>query len=101
MPIQNSGTEMPNWLMTVATRSTTDRGRSAEIVPSGTAMTRATRMEAKASVSVAGNRSPMSPATVSPLRKLTPRLPVIARPNQVTNCWTRGWSRPDRSCRAS
>jgi hypothetical protein len=99
--IQNSGTEMPIWLKTVATRSTTDRGRRAEIVPSGTAISSATRIEANARVSVAGSRSAISEVTVSPLRKLTPRSPVRARPSQPANCARSGWSSPDRSRRAS
>jgi hypothetical protein len=99
--IQNSGTEMPNWLIRVANRSMTERGRSAEIVPSGMAITSATRIEANASVRVAGSRSAIREVTVSPLRKLTPRSPVSARPSQLKNWVTSGWSRPDRSRSAS
>ena len=99
--IQNSGTEMPIWLSTVAARSTSERGRSAEMVPSGTAMTSATTIEASASVIVAGSRSAISAVTVSPLRKLTPRSPVSALPNQPKNCVTSGSSSPDRSRSAS
>ena len=57
MASQKSGTETPIWLTTVAIRSLTDRGRSAESGPAGRRSAAPRSIAANASDSVAGSRS--------------------------------------------
>ncbi len=80
MPIQKSGTETPNWLVTRMIPSLIRPSRSAENTPSGIAMSSAMTMPTRPSETVAGSRSSSVTVTGSPLRKLTPRSPRTAEP---------------------
>ncbi len=80
IPIQKSGIETPNWLVTRTIASLRRPSRSADQMPAGRAMSSAMMIPTTASEMVAGRRSSSVTVTGSPLRKLTPRSPVSAEP---------------------
>ena len=81
MPIQKSGIETPNWLVTRTIASLTRPSCSADQMPAGSAISNAMTMPTIAERH--GGGQPLeqrSAVTGSPLRKLTPRSPVSAEP---------------------
>ena len=80
MPIQKSGIDTPNWLVTRTIASLTRPSCSADQMPAGSAISSAMTIPTNASDTVAGSRSSSVTVTGSPLRKLTPRSPVSAEP---------------------
>ncbi len=78
MPSQKSGTEMPIWLPMRAKWSMGEPRRTADRMPSGKAMSRATTSAARPSEIVAGIRDISELEDALSMRKLTPKSPTAA-----------------------
>ena len=88
------GTDTPSRANTRTTRSTTLLRFSAERMPRGRAMIQAQIHPRTASSLEIAKRFMISGNTGVPVRKLSPKSPVTARPIQLRYCSTSGRSRP-------
>ncbi len=94
MPSQKLGSERPRRAKVVVPWSTQDRGRSAETMPAGKAISRATRNEAPTSWRVTGRAPRISPSAGFLLTQEVPKFPARTFWSHFTYWTGIGASRP-------
>ena len=89
MPSQKSGTATPLIASAVPNLSAFELGRTAETIPTGTAIASATTMAIAVKWSVTGKRARSPSSAGSRVRIDRPRSPLSARPSHLAYCGNR------------